>query len=180
MVTIGFSREAYSVSEEAGSVSVTLSIQNGNLDRDLITTLSTVNGTALCEYLKLLYLNGWFHYQCVHCLISPAGVDYEAVTTNLTFSVSTQTQVVTLPILDDLIVENYETFGVTLTTFDTAATLRSQTNSVTIRDNNDSKLHCIYIYIMLFESLVFVLATIIIYSFYRGYYWLQHNSIFCK
>ena len=46
---------------------------------------------------------------------------------------------VTIPILDDLIVENYMYFGVTLTTFDTAVTLSSQTVSVIIRDN-DSKL----------------------------------------
>ena len=70
---------------------------------------------------------------------SPVGADYEAVTTTLTFNDSTPTQVVTIPILDDLIVENYESFDVTLTTFDTAVILRSQTTHVTIRDN-DSKL----------------------------------------
>ena len=57
-----------------------------------------------------------------------------------------RTNVVTIPILDDLIVENYKSFQVTLTTFDTAVTLRSQTASVTIRDD-DSKLHCIPVYI---------------------------------
>ena len=79
--------------------------------------------------------------QCMfpHLLISPAGVDYEAVTTTLTFNVSMPAQVVTIPILDDLIVENYKSFSVALTTFDTAVTLRSQTASVTIRDD-DSKL----------------------------------------
>ena len=70
---------------------------------------------------------------------SPAGADYEAVTTTLTFNVSTPTQVVTIPIIDDQIVENNEFFGVTLTTFDTAVTLNLQTASVTIRDN-DGKL----------------------------------------
>ena len=84
----------------------------------------------------------WHHYQytpCVHYLISPAGVDYEAVTTNLTFNASIPAQVVTIPILDDLIVENSKSFRVTLTTVDSAVTLRSQTGSVTIRDD-DSKL----------------------------------------
>ena len=52
MVTIGLNRTVYSVSEDAGSVSVTLSVQNGTLDRDVIVTLSTTNGTAMCEYLK--------------------------------------------------------------------------------------------------------------------------------
>ena len=58
MVTIGFSKADYSVSEDVGSVSVTVSIQNGALDRDVIVTLSTINGTAMCESLKPLYLNG--------------------------------------------------------------------------------------------------------------------------
>ena len=72
---------------------------------------------------------------------SPAGIDYEAVNTTLTFNESMLAQVMTIPILDDLIVENDKFFGVTLTTFDTAVTLRSQTANVTVRDN-DSKLHC--------------------------------------
>ena len=54
VVTIGFNRTAYSVSEDAGSVTVTLSVQTGTLDRDVIVTLSTINGTAMCKYLKPL------------------------------------------------------------------------------------------------------------------------------
>ena len=49
-------------------------------------------------------------------------------------------QVVAIPVLDDLIVENSKSFHVILTTVDTAVTPRSQTANVTIRDN-DSKLH---------------------------------------
>ena len=78
------------------------------------------------------------------CLLShsPAGIDYEPVTTTLTFNGSMLAQVVTTPILnDDLIVENDKSFGVILITFDTAVTLRSQTTNVTVREN-DSKLHC--------------------------------------
>ena len=66
-------------------------------------------------------------------------MDYEAVTTNLTFNTSIPTQVVTIPIRDDPVVENSKSFRVTLTTFDTAVTLRSQTARVTIKDD-DSKL----------------------------------------
>ena len=58
VLTIRFNKAAYSVSEDAGNVSITLSVQNGVLDRDVIVTLSTVNGTAMCESLKPLYLNG--------------------------------------------------------------------------------------------------------------------------
>ena len=42
------------MSEDAGSVNVTLFVQNGVLERDVIVTLSTVNGTAMCECLKPL------------------------------------------------------------------------------------------------------------------------------
>ena len=49
-VTIRFNRTAYFVSEDAGSVSVTVSVQTGTLDRDVILTLSTVNGTAVCKF----------------------------------------------------------------------------------------------------------------------------------
>ena len=59
--TIGFPETAHSVSEGASSVSVTLSVQNGPLDREVIVTLSTVNGTALCESLKPPHLNGLFN-----------------------------------------------------------------------------------------------------------------------
>ena len=50
MVTIGFNKTAYSVSEDARSVSITLSVQIGALDRDVVATLSSINGTAVCKF----------------------------------------------------------------------------------------------------------------------------------
>ena len=52
MVTIGFNKTAYFVSEDAGSVSViaTLFAETETLDRDVIVTLSTISGTAMCEF----------------------------------------------------------------------------------------------------------------------------------
>ena len=47
---------------------------------------------------------------------------------------------VTIPILDDMIIENSESFRVILTTFDTAVTLRLQTTSITIGDNDSKSL----------------------------------------
>ena len=146
MVVIGFSGTGCSslyVSEGAGSVSIRLFVQNGVLDRDVIVTLSTRDGSAICESSDPMDRTNFTVniLPCVHCLISPAGIDYEAVTTNLTFNDCMSAQVVTIPILHDLIVENSESFHVTLTTFDTAVTLGLQTTSVTIRDD-DSKLHC--------------------------------------
>ena len=50
VVTIGLNKTAYSVSEDASSVSITLSVQIGALDRDVVVTLSSMNGTALCKF----------------------------------------------------------------------------------------------------------------------------------
>ena len=50
MVTIGFSTTVYSVSEDAGSVSVTVSVQTGTLGRDVVVILSSINGTAMGEF----------------------------------------------------------------------------------------------------------------------------------
>ena len=50
MVTIGFNKTAYSVYEDADSVSVTLFVESGTLDRDVIVNLSTISGTAMCEF----------------------------------------------------------------------------------------------------------------------------------
>ena len=37
------------MSEDAGSVSITVSIQTGTLARDVTVTLTTISGTAMCE-----------------------------------------------------------------------------------------------------------------------------------
>ena len=42
------------MSEGAGSVNVTISVQTGTLGRDVIVSLSSVNGTAMRESLKPL------------------------------------------------------------------------------------------------------------------------------
>ena len=93
---------------------------------------------------------------------SPAGIDYEAVTTNLSFNGSMVTQVVNIPILDDLIVDNDESFCVTLTTNDIAVTLRLQTTCITIRDN-DRELHCTSIYISCCSNIAHILNASIIF-----------------
>jgi len=46
VVTIGFNQSTYIVTEGAGNVSVTVDVQ-GSLARDVVVTLSTVDGTAM-------------------------------------------------------------------------------------------------------------------------------------
>ena len=54
VVTVGFNPTTYAVREDAGNVSVILSVLAGTLDRDVIVTLTTMNSTAMCECRKTL------------------------------------------------------------------------------------------------------------------------------
>ena len=59
-VTIGFSPTTYTVSEGVGSVSVAVSLLNGILARNVVVTLQTLDGTAMCEF-HCIGLVTWSH-----------------------------------------------------------------------------------------------------------------------
>ena len=63
-------------------------------------------------------------------------VDYTVTSCDLTFDAVTSSQTVTIPILDDNIVEDFETIVVTLTSNDPAAIVNPPSASVTIEDND--------------------------------------------
>ena len=69
-------------------------------------------------------------------LISPAGGDYTPVTTDLTFNSTNAAipQTVTIPILDDLLLEGSEVFNVTLTTNNSNIMLLPNLTTITIED----------------------------------------------
>ena len=69
-------------------------------------------------------------------LISPAGSDYTPVTTDLTFNSTNAAipQTVTIPILDDLLLEGSEVFTVTLTSNNSNVMLLPNLTTVTIED----------------------------------------------
>ena len=69
-------------------------------------------------------------------LITAAGSDYTPVTTDLTFNSTNEAipQTVTIPILDDLLLESSEVFNVTLTTNNSNVTLLPNLTTVTIED----------------------------------------------
>ena len=63
-------------------------------------------------------------------------VDYTVKSSGLTFDAAPSSQTVTIPILDDNIVEGSETITVTLTSTDSAAILNPRSASVTIEDDD--------------------------------------------
>ena len=46
VVTVGFDATSYTITESATSVSVSVSVQGGSLERDVIVTVETMDGTA--------------------------------------------------------------------------------------------------------------------------------------
>ena len=134
MVTIGFNPATYSVREDAGGVSVTLSVQAGTLGRDVILTMTTMNSTAMRELL-----NVWSQasVNIVLFVISAAGTQYTHASTDVTFNAGITTQMVTVPILDNTMVEDsMSLFSVVLTSTDSAVVLNPATADVTIEDDD--------------------------------------------
>ena len=69
-------------------------------------------------------------------LMHSATVDFEVTSSDLIFDTDTSSQIVTIPILEDDIVEGSETIIVTLTSADSAAIVNPPSASVTIEDND--------------------------------------------
>ena len=71
----------------------------------------------------------------VKYFIPSATVDYEVTSSELTFNATTSSLMVTIPILEDSIVEGSESINVTLTSADPAI-LSPPSTCVTIEDND--------------------------------------------
>jgi len=138
VVAIGLNPATYSICEDAGNVSVTLSAQAGNLDRDVIVTLTTMNSTAMCECRTMS------KKQKLLCkvisifvfVISPAGKQYTHISTNVTLNASVSTQNVTIPILNNGVVAESVLFSIVLTSADPAVVLHPETADVIIEDDD--------------------------------------------
>ena len=74
----------------------------------------------------------------IQFLITLATVDYSFTSSEVTFSATTSSQVVTIHIIDDNILESSETINVTLTSVDPAAILNPASAVITL-DDNDGK-----------------------------------------
>ena len=75
----------------------------------------------------------------LHSLISSAGEEFTAVSTNVTFDASTSTQTVNISILDNEIVTGSTVFSVSLTSADPAAILNPASADITIEDDDSEK-----------------------------------------
>ena len=113
MVTFGLDPANYSVAEDAGSVSVTVSLLSGTLARgvSVILVTSLNDGTAIGRTLFVPFMCSIILKYNV--LITLARVDYSFTSSEVTFSATTSSQVITIPILDDTILESSETINVT-------------------------------------------------------------------
>ena len=130
-ITIGFDQVTYSVLEDVGSANVTVSILSGNLARNAVVTLLVSGGTATGKINKHF---SWTSNPTISSYTFPAETDYTEVTITLTFGATIITQMVTVPILDDSVVEDTEFINLALTSVDSAAVLSPATARINIED----------------------------------------------
>ena len=77
-----------------------------------------------------------------------AGADYTTVITEVTFQPNEATKTVTVPIIDDNIFENVETFTATLTTSDEHVSIGADSMATVFITDNDSKINLLHTYTM--------------------------------
>ena len=67
-------------------------------------------------------------------------MDFPNVSISLTFNISSPTQTVMVPILNDMVPEDFEYFSLVLVSSDPAVTLNPATANITLIDDLDSTL----------------------------------------
>ena len=142
VVTVGFNTVAYSVLEDAGSVNVTASILNGTLARNVVVTMSTESGgTATGKVTSYSLMKS---HIIILSYTSSAGRDYAEATITLMFDATISTQMMTVLVLDDNVVEDTEFINLALTSVDSAVMLNPATARINIEDVDRELRHCHY------------------------------------
>ena len=130
---------------EGDTVSAEVKVMSGiMLDRSVIVTVQTVDGTAtgMVVWLDVSRYEE-DHSLDVQCAspITEAGNDYTSVSVDLTFSAGTTSQTVMIITSTDSIVENVETFTLSLTSTDSAVMPQSVSTTVSITDMTSEYIH---------------------------------------
>ena len=55
VATIGFTQASYNVIESAGFVTVTVRVTSGTLNRNVVVTLTTADGAAVCKSYRHIF-----------------------------------------------------------------------------------------------------------------------------
>ena len=118
-VTIGFRPVDYTVSEDAGTVTLIVQLIDGELARPVQVDLTTVDGTATST--------------------APADFVAPGLPIILEFTPDQSQQEVQITINDDVIVENTERFAAILSTVDQAVILDPERATVEITDATGGK-----------------------------------------
>lgn len=109
---IQFSASSVSVSESGSTAAIIVSRTDGNAS-DVVVQYNTIDGTA------------------------KAGKDYQTVTGNLTFGANETSKTISVPILNDALNEDTETFSLSLQNVSGGGTLGGQTSiTVNLQDND--------------------------------------------
>ena len=98
----------------------------------------------------------------------PALSDFTTQTRSLVFNGTTDSQTVTIPIQDDMVVENqFEFFSINLNTSDSAVMLDPVSATVTVEDNDSEFIFTAYKSLHIHQNVNFFN------SHFSGYNWIQ-------
>jgi len=103
-------------------------------------------------------------------VISPAGIQYTHVSTNVTFNAGMSTQMVTIPIVDNVVVTESMSFSVVLTSADPAVVLHPETADITIEDDDCELPSCNVCLTSQFHHLI--------HSAFSGHIWIESSKLF--
>ena len=129
VVQVGFENSSYLVAEDAGPVSVCVTV-TGQLVRDIVVTLSTVDGSAMGKSLLHSIYMGSLLIACA-TLLAPG--DYTFLTRELTFNQGVRQMCEDITIVPDSTNEVIaEMFSMSLSFNDSAVTPSQRTATVSI------------------------------------------------
>ena len=149
---IGFEETEYTVAENGGSVSVVVSLLDGQLSDDVTVVFTTEDGTATrtCE-ASIFHFYVHFLVQCAVCekilqsndFLAAVPTDYIGTTRTLIFGPTRTRQTIAVPISNDQILEDTENFFANLElreANDLDVSVDPSRSEISITDDGDGEL----------------------------------------